>query len=166
EPEPGASDVGLESVLDRPVGEDGVDVGPGGVEDVDLPAGALGEVPPVLEDLVEDLGRLEAPAQLARDHRGDRLIDGGQPPAGDDAAGSLSNRRAWLSSRSMPVRPSSSRRWCPDSTTRGWMRTVEPFQSATMSSSATSKPRSLRRATRCSMRHISSVVNSSVPVSS
>jgi hypothetical protein len=31
----------------------------GGLEDPDLVAGALGQVPPVHQDLVEDLGRLE-----------------------------------------------------------------------------------------------------------
>ena len=74
---------------------------------------------------------------------------------------SLSSRRAWASSTSRPVSAWSSRRWCPSSTTLGWIRIRSPSKSVTMSSSSTSKPRSLRRSIRCSIRHISSAANSS-----
>ena len=68
------------------LGQHVVDVVARGLEDVDLVAGALGEVPPVHEDLVEDLGRLELAARLGRHHRDDRLVDLGQPLVRDQRA--------------------------------------------------------------------------------
>src|SRR3712207_7548066 len=48
------------------LGEHGVDVVARGLEGVDLAPGLLGQEPPVLEDLVEDLGRLELAPRLDR----------------------------------------------------------------------------------------------------
>ena len=104
-----------------------VDVVAGGLEQVDGVAGPLGEVPPVHEDLVEDLGRLELAASLGRDHRHDRLVGLVEPPAATsdrssrprskwavNAAMSLSIRRAWASSTCSPVSACSSRWWWPE----------------------------------------------------
>ena len=55
--------VGRDGLVGLLRAEHGVDVVAGGVEDADLVAGPLGEVPAVHEDLVEDLGRLELAAR-------------------------------------------------------------------------------------------------------
>ena len=60
------------------------DVGPCRCKGPDVPAFALGQEPAVLEHLVEDLGRLELAAQVARDRAHDRLEDVGQPVVRDD----------------------------------------------------------------------------------
>src|ERR1035441_8350828 len=80
---------------------------------------------------------------------------------------SLSRRRAWFSSASIPVRTKSWRRWCPDSATRVRTRSRLPSPVLTSSTSSASKPSSLRRRSRSAMRYrcssgrrISSLVSS------
>ena len=57
-----------------------------GLEEVDVVAGPLGEVPAVREDLVEDLRGLELAAGVGGDHRGDRLVDLVEPAVRDEVS--------------------------------------------------------------------------------
>jgi hypothetical protein len=56
-------------------GEDGREVGPGGCRRAHVAGGLLGQVPAVLQYLVEDLRRGEPVAQAFRDRRDDPVID-------------------------------------------------------------------------------------------
>src|ERR1700722_10519022 len=60
-------------------GEDRVEVRPGRRGGANISAGRLRQVPAVLEDLVEDLGRRQAAAQAVRDRDQHRVVDLLQP---------------------------------------------------------------------------------------
>ena len=74
--------------------------------------------------------------------------------------------RAWFSFAPIPVRRSSLREWWFGSTTFGSTSRLTPSRSVVTVSSPRSKPRSLRRRMRSSMRQRSLTLNSSTRVSS
>ena len=135
----------------------------------DVRSRRLGEEPPVLEDLVEQLGGLALAAQLER-HGRDRRLEAPRSASGTPTTDSGRARARSLRSRGSVARSLSSRRAWFSCDVQAGQRVqppavvaglddlrVEPQAAArrrrrTSSISSTSKPSSLSRRSRSSMR--------------